>query len=305
MGLRITGSKTIENNIAKAQHEAAQSLERLSSGIKFTKDDPQPAERAVSDSMTSKMREIAAYKRNANDGMSVVQSADSSLNEISNVVVRLKELATQATSSTLSDKERKFLFVEYQALYEEIDRISKTTSFNGMNLLNGFGSENDKGGSLSITVGPNQPGKDPNVSSNVIRMNGLEGVVATTENLGLANVSNLVKSGSGVSVEDVMDTFGSNENTVSETFDVALEKLAGFRSGFGAVSSRLTHVMDMLDVSNENLASAQSRIRDVDYASEASNLTKAKMLMQAGTSLLAQGNLPAQLALTLINGLGK
>jgi flagellin len=300
MGLRITGSGQVENNIAKAQREAAKSLERLSSGVKFTKDEPLPGERALSDSMTSKMRELSSYKRNANDGMSVVQTADAALNEISNVVIRLKELATQASSSTLSDKERKFIFVEYQSLYDEVDRMSKTASFNGMDLLNGSGASNGQG--LTINVGPNRGEAD---SSNVIRMGGLEEIVATTANLGLAAATGLLSSSGGVSVEDVLDAFTSNDDTVSGSFDKALEKLAGFRSGFGAVSSRLTHVMDMLDISNENLSAAQSRIRDVDYAAEASNLTRAKMLMQAGTSLLAQGNLPAQLALTLINGVIK
>jgi flagellin len=298
MGLRITSNGTVESNIAKAQREVSKSLERLSSGVKFTKEEPLPAERALSDSLTSKMRELSSYKRNANDGMSVVQTADSALNEISNVVVRLKELATQASSSTLSDKERKFLFVEYHSLYNEIDRISKTTSFNGMDLLNGSGGKD--GAALSITVGPSKGQQD---SSNVIRMGGLENVVATSDNLGLANVQSLLRSADGVSLEDVFDAFTSNADTVSGSFDTALEKLAEYRSGFGAVSSRLTHVMDVLDISNENMAAAQSRIRDVDYATEASNLTRAKILVQAGTSLLAQGNLPAQLALTLINGI--
>ena len=298
MGLRITGTGTIEANINKAQREATKSLERLSSGVRFTKEEPLPAERALSDSLTMKMRELSSYKRNANDGMSVVQTADSALNEISNVVIRLKELATQASSSTLSDKERKFLFVEYQSLYDEIDRISKTTSFNGMDLLNGSGQK--EGAGLSITVGPNRGQED---SSNVIRMSGLENIIATSENLGLSDVRSLLGSDDGVSLEDVFDSFASDEDSVSGTFDKALEKLAEFRSGFGAVSSRLTHVMDVLDISNENMAAAQSRIRDVDYAAEASNLTRAKILVQAGTSLLAQGNLPAQMALTLINSL--
>jgi flagellin len=246
MGLRITGSGTVENNIAKAQREASKSLERLSSGVKFTKEDPLPAERALSDSLGMKMRESASYKRNANDGMSVVQTADSALNEISNIVVRLKELATQASSSTLSDRERQFLFIEYNALYDEVDRISKTTSFNGMDLLNGNSSNGGDEKGLAITVGPNRGEED---SSNVIRMSNLQRIAATSENLGLVNVRGMLRDDEGVSLDDVIDVFSSDSDTVSGSFDTALEKIASFRSEFGAISSRLTHVLDVLDIS--------------------------------------------------------
>ena len=306
MGLRITGSGIVESNIAKAQREASKSLERLSSGVKFTREEPLPAERALSDSLSMKMRELASYKRNANDGFSLVQTADSALNEVTNVVVRLKELATQASSSTLSDHERKFLFVEYNALHDEINRISTTTSFNGMNVLNGNSGADDAGGSnLAIRVGSSTQSPDSANDLNVIKLDSMQNIVATTENLGLRAVKNLLGNVEGVSLEDVADVFESDDDSVSASFESALEKIASFRSGLGAVSSRLTHVIDVLDIANENMSAAQSRIRDVDYATETSNLARAKILVQAGASLLAQGNLPAQLALTLINNMGK
>lgn len=302
MGLRIKGSGTVEMNLEKARRDASESLERLSSGIKFTRGNPMPAERAVSDSLSMRMRELASYKKNANDGISLVQTADSALSEVSNIVIRLKEISTAASSPTLSDQERKFLFTEYQSLFDEVDRISQTTTFNGMDLLNGNSSAGDeRRASIAIRVGA--PAAEGAEDTNLIRLNNLNEIKSDTETLGLRSVRDLLNSGDGISLDDVEEVFESTVDTVSSSFDGALERLTGYRSAFGAVSSRLSHVMDVLDISNENMAAAQSRIRDVDYATEVSNLTRANILVQAGASLLAQGNVPAQVALTLIKGL--
>lgn len=302
MGLRIKGSGTVEMNLEKARRDASESLERLSSGVKFTRGNPMPAERAVSDSLSMRMRELASYKKNANDGISLVQTADSALSEVSNIVIRLKEISTAASSPTLSDQERKFLFTEYQSLFDEVDRISQTTTFNGMDLLNGNSSAGDeRRASIAIRVGA--PAAEGAEDTNLIRLNNLNEIKSDTETLGLRSVRDLLNSGDGISLDDVEEVFESTVDTVSSSFDGALERLTGYRSAFGAVSSRLSHVMDVLDISNENMAAAQSRIRDVDYATEVSNLTRANILVQAGASLLAQGNVPAQVALTLIKGL--
>lgn len=299
MGLRIGSSGVIENNIEKARRDSQSSLEKLSSGVRFTRQDPMPAERSLSDSLSSKLRELSSYKRNANDGISLVQSADSALNEISNITVRLKELATQASSAALSDKERSFLFVEYQSLYEEINRIAKTTEFNGMALLSGQGT-----GELSFRVGReslDQQGSD----RSLVKISQLSEINASSETLGLVSVPDLANTAEGVSLDDVIDTFSSSDQSVGESFEQALEKLALFRSTFGSVGARLSRVMDVIDTSIENTSAANSRLKDVDYASEIANLTKANILLQAGTSLLSQGNLPAALALTLVKNLDK
>ncbi len=299
MGLRISSSGVIENNIEKARRDSQSSLEKLSSGVRFTRQDPMPAERSLSDSLSSKLRELSSYKRNANDGISLVQSADSALNEISNITVRLKELATQASSAALSDKERSFLFVEYQSLYEEINRIAKTTEFNGMALLSGQGT-----GELSFRVGReslDQQGSD----RSLVKISQLSEINASSETLGLVSVPDLANTAEGVSLDDVIDTFSSSDQSVGESFEQALEKLALFRSTFGSVGARLSRVMDVIDTSIENTSAANSRLKDVDYASEIANLTKANILLQAGTSLLSQGNLPAALALTLVKNLDK
>ena len=301
MGIRITPNSVIEHNLERAQKDAANSLERLSSGIKFTRSDPMPTERSLSDSLSKKMRELNSYKRNANDGLSLVQQADSALNEISNITVRLKELATQASSSALSDKERSFLFVEYQSLHDEVGRIAKTTEFNGMRLLNG-----NEGGSQSLSIRVGAPAlNDEDRDQSVVSLRNLDSIIATPDALGLKSVSNLLKNSKGISLDDISDTFESSVETVSNSFDTAIETLAQYRSGFGAVASRLSKVNDVIDVAYENAASANSRLRDVDYASEVANLTRANILVQAGSSLLSHGNLPATIALQLVKNIDK
>lgn len=299
MGLRITGSgKTIENNIAKAQREASDSLERLSSGVRFTRTDPLPADRAISDSLRSKLRDLTSYKRNANEGIGVVQLADATLNELSNMTIRLKELATQSTSNTISDKERQFLFVEYQSLHDEMTRIAETTSLNGSPILNGGGSDG-RGGSFGFRVG-SMPKGDDEADMNLLKLTGLDSVIALPAALGLPDVRDLLSNPDGISVDDVIDLFESDADTLSGAFDMALDSLGGFRASFGAFGSRLGKALGVIDVTEENVAAANSRVADVDYASEIANLTKANILVQAGTSLLAQGSFPAQAILTLV-----
>jgi flagellin len=301
MALRISGANPVERNLAKSQADVENSLEKLSSGVKFTKADPSPADRSISERMQIKMKENDSYKRNANEGISLVQTADSALGNVSNMVVRMQELATQAVAPTISDKERKFLFVEYESLYDEINRISKSTAFGGENLLSGSEEEGGKERSVSFRVGsfnPNAEGKD----RNQIKLDGLDKVNTTTEKLGIKSVKEFLKNPDGISLDDLESAFESSVDTVSETFQGALEQVSGFRAHFGAVGSRLTHSIDFIDVAQENLAASQSRIRDVDYASEVANLTRANMLVQASSSLMSQTNLGSRVALTLLRG---
>jgi flagellin len=300
MTMRIAGANPVERNLAKSQSDVQNSLEKLSSGVKFTKSDPAPADRSISERLGMRMRENESYKRNANEGVSLVQTADSALGNVSNMVVRMQELATQAAAPTISDKERKFLFVEYESLFNEVNRVSKSTAFGGQNLLSGD-EEGEDPRSVSFRVGgfnPDDNGKD----RNQIFLDGLEKVNTTTEKLGLKSVKEFLSNPDGISLDDIESAFESSIDTVSESFQGALEKVSGFRSHFGAVGSRLTHSIDFLDVAQENLSASQSRIKDVDYASEVANLTRANMLVQASSSLMSQTNLPSRVALTLLRG---
>jgi flagellin len=301
MGLRIQGSNSIEGNLRRATEDAAESLEKLSSGTIFTPKNPQPAQRALSDNMSVKIREFAAQKRSVNDAISLVETADSALNEVGNITNRLKELATQAASPTLSDKERRFIFVEYETLRDEIDRIAGTTQYNGMSLLSNPAGSNERPADLQFRLSFNS-GEEGTEDPGLVSLSGFNDIIATAENLGIQSLKSLI-SGDGISLDDLESVFGLEASSIGETFLDAFEKIASFRSGFGAIASRMAKALDVIDVANENLSAAQSRIRDVDYASEVTNLTQANILVQAGTSLLTQANLPAQLVLSLIRNL--
>jgi flagellin len=307
MGLRITGhTGIIEKNLQKAQKDAQESMERLASGVRFTRSDSQPAEKAISESLGRKLRDVQTHKRNVSEGMSLVDTADSALSEATNITVRLKELATQATNPGLSDHERRFLFVEYQGLFQEMERIAKTTDYNGQPLISGpDGGGNER--KIQFLVGdPNTALDRDGESLNRISLKNLDLINATPKALGLIDASELLEDADeGISIEAVEDLFESSQDTVSDSFGRALDKIGEYRSEFGAVGSRLNYALDVLAVKGENLQAAQSAIRDVDYATEVTNLTRANILVQASASLLSQANLPSRAALTLVQNLDK
>ncbi|WP_186648817.1 flagellin [Fluviispira vulneris] len=309
MGIRITGNGTLENNIAKAQKEVDNSLERLSSGVRFTRNDPLPVERSQSDALMSKMKEINKYRQNVNEGLSFTETADAALSQLTNSTIHLKELVAQSLNPSLSDKERQFIFIEYQAHIEEMDRTAATTSYGGRNVLDhtdsvdvsGVGTSSNAKSFWSRVGAPViADGKD----LNKIGIEKLDEINARPKDLGLISAEHLANSRDGVSLDEVMDTFGSSAESIGSSFDEAQMKLSEYRSSFGAATSRLTSAKNSLDVAYENVAAANSRIRDVDYATESTNLARAKILVQAGTSLLAQSN-NSQNVLTLIKGLDR
>ncbi|KAB8032147.1 flagellin [Fluviispira multicolorata] len=309
MGLRITGNGVLESNIAKSQKEVENSLEKLSSGIRFTRSEPMPVERAQSDALISKMKEINSYKQNVNEGLSFTQTADSALSQMTNTTIHLKELVAQSLNPSLSDKERQFIFVEYQAHYDEMDRVAATTSYAGRNILDHTNSVDVSGVGTSANAKSfwSKVGK-PVIADgkdlNQIGVEKLDEINARPKDIGLISAEHLANSKDGVSLDEVMDTFNIDSNHSASSFDDAQLKLSEHRASFGAVTSRLTSSMHSLDVAYENVAAANSRIRDVDYATESTNLARAKILVQAGTSLLAQSN-SSQNILTLIKSLDR
>ncbi|NBX16736.1 MAG: hypothetical protein EBR09_05160 [Proteobacteria bacterium] len=301
MGLRIVGHSPIDNNIRKASEDAQTSLEKLSSGVIFTRSNPAPADRALSDGMGHRLREFAAQKRTASDAVGLVQTAESALNEVSNITNRLRELAIQAGSPTLSDKERKFIFLEYETLRDEINRIAATTQHNGMNLIANPPEDAERKDAIQFRIGSVR-GADADSDPGLVVLEGFKDIVATAENLGIQSLRSLL-GGDGISLDDVEGVFGSGLAGIGETFADAIDKITGFRSAFGSIGARMAKAIESLDVASENLQASQSRIRDVDYATEIASLTKANILVQAGTSLLTQANLPAQLVLSLVRTL--
>ena len=276
MGLRINtnvASLGAQRSLGVNTRNTNDSLRKLSSGERITKAGDDAAGLAISENLKSQIRGVRQAGRNANDAVSMIQTAEGGLNEISNIVIRLRELAVQAASDTVGDTERKFTDLEFQQLKDEIDRISKSSEFNGIRLLDGTG------GSLEFQIGiRNDPGLDR------LRYD--------------ATANNSTLLGLGMQEESVLTKVGA-QNTLKK-LDDALVQVNGIRANLGATQNRLQSAINNLQVSDENLSSAKSRIRDVDVAAETADLTKNNILVQAGTSVLAQANQQPNIALKLL-----
>jgi flagellin len=280
MGLRIATNISALNSqrhMVNTRKLLDRSLERLSSGYRINKAGDDAAGLAISEKLRAKTRGLVQAQRNASDGISLIQVAEGGLEEVQNILVRLRELGVQAASDTIGNQERKYLNEEYQALKEEVDRIANVTEFNGTVLLDGTG------GSLDIQVntgGQNLLGVD-RISFDAFRAD------VNTDKLGLEELS--------------VDTKVNAQRSLS-LLDNAIEHVSSVRGELGAIDNRLSSTIRNLSVSIENLSAANSRIKDVDIAEETSELTKNNILMQAGTSVLQQANSVPKMALTLLQG---
>lgn len=276
MGLRINTNVSALNaqkNLYMTNINQSRSMSRLASGQRINQAADDAAGLAISENLKGQIRGLRQANRNANDGISLVQIAEGSLNEVSNMLVRLRELGVQAASDTIGDTERKFLDVEYQQLKSEVQRVTEATSYNGYDLLNGTG------GVIDIQVGVNNDPFKDRISFNSGAAN------ATLEALGITAESVGTKEGAQMSLQSV---------------DNAMVSVNAIRANFGAMQNRLQSTSNNLLVYDENMSAANSRIRDADVAAESSELTRNNILMQAGVSVLGQANQMNQLALKLL-----
>lgn len=276
MGLRINtnvSSLSAQRSLAKVKGEQNKSLEQLSSGNRINKAADDAAGLAISENMKAQIRGSNQAKRNAGDGISMIQTAEGGLNEVSNILVRLRELSVQAASDTIGNSERKFSDLEFQSLSKEIDRISASTEFNGKKLLNGEGEQ------FEFQVGIRNDADNDRISYDAQKTN------ATGDNLGVASLNVLSKEQSQENLENV---------------DGAINKINGQRANLGALQNRLQSTISNLEVKTENLSAANSRIRDTDVAIATADLAKSNILSQSGVSVLAQANQQGQSALRLI-----
>lgn len=276
MGLRIStnvAALNAQKNLVSTQRDQQRALARLSSGFRINQAADDAAGLAISEQLKGHIRGMRQASRNANDGISLVQVAEGGLNEVSNMLIRLRELGVQASSDTIGDTERKFIDVEYQQLKSEIQRISEVTTFNGRDLLNGTG------GIIDIQVGVNNDAFKDRISFNASAAN------SSLESLGLTAEGTATKEMAQMSMDAI---------------DKAIVSVNAIRANFGAMQNRLQSTTANLAISDENLSAANSRIRDTDVAAESSELMRNQVLMQAGVSVLSQANNTTQLALKLL-----
>ena len=282
MGLRIAtnvSSLTAQRHLRNTRRLLDKSLERLSSGYRVNRAGDDAAGLAISERLRAKTRGLIQAQRNSSDGVSLVQVAEGGLQEVHNILTRLRELGVQAASDTIGPRERRFLDEEYQSLKEEIDRIANSTEFNGTFLLDGTG------GSLDVQV---NTGGDNLLGVDRITFNAFKSDV-NVDKLGLEDAG----------VKDKVSAQGS-----LSTIDEAIDNISSIRADLGAIENRLMSTIRNLSISIENLSAANSRIKDVDIAAETATMTQKGILMQAGISVLSQANSVPKMALSLLQGGG-
>lgn len=275
MGLRIATnvpSLATQRNITQTGEEAAKSFARLSSGNRITKAGDDAAGLSISNKLEASVRGMKMAQRNANDGISFVQTAEGGINEVSNILIRLRELGVQSASDTIGDAERGFLNKEVQSLKGEVDRIAKSTNYNGTNLLAGEGKE------LTFQVG-HEAGEMNRIAFDPSKTN------VSAEALGVSSLDMSSKEGA-------LDSMTS--------LDEAIKRVNENRSELGALQNRLHSSSNSLGISIENLSDAKSRISDTDIAAETSTMMKNQILQNAGISVLAQANSAPNGALKLL-----
>jgi flagellin len=277
MGFRINtnvASIAAQRSLGTNNREMQNNLNKMSSGTRITQAADDAAGLAISEKLKAQIKSTAQADRNANDGISMIQTAEGGLDEISNMLTRLRELSVQTASDTVGDTERSFSNMEYQALKQEIERIAQVTEFNGTKLLSGEGTL------LDFQVGINNDVFQDRISYDVAAQN------AKLENLGLNDITVMNKEGA---------------QTALGKIDQAIETISGQRASLGAIQNRLISTSNNLQITSENLSAANSRIRDVDYADVAAKNARNNILTQAGTSVLAQANSQGQNALRLLS----
>ncbi len=262
-----------QSNLARSSLSLQRSISRLSSGLRVESAADDAAGLAISETFKANIRSLNQAKRNANDGVSLIQTADGALKEVGALLVRMRELSVQSRNGTVNSTQRGFLNDEFDNLRSEIDRIVNTTEFNGVSLLDG-----DQASGLSFQVGIGTSTDDRLTIS-----------IATSSTSALGIAASTISSTSGADL-----TIGA--------IDTAIQRISTRRAGLGAMQNRLTVTMSNIDTYSTNLSSANSRIVDVDVAEESANLTKYQILMQAGTAMLAQANQSPQAALQLLQG---
>ncbi|HAT7684832.1 TPA: flagellin FliC [Enterobacter cloacae subsp. cloacae] len=268
-------SLTTQNNLNKSQSSLGTAIERLSSGLRINSAKDDAAGQAIANRMTSQVKGMTQAARNANDGISLVQTAEGNLNEINTNLQRIRELSVQAATDTNGSSDLTSINTEIKQRLAEIDRIAGAANFNGKKLLDGSVST-----ALKIQVGAGTSSNDTiSIDSNAL-INATSGTLS-------ASLSTAISD-------------NASAQAVISAADAAIAKIDTARSNMGAIQNRFESTINNLNNSINNLSAAQSRIQDADYATEVSNMSRAQILQQAGTSVLSQANQVPQAMLSLL-----
>ncbi len=274
--LTNVASLNAQRNLNTTQTALSASIGRLSSGMRINNAADDAAGLGISENLKADLRSLSQASRNANDGVSMSQVAEGSMNEMQGIVTRMRELSVQSANQTLGTTERGYIQTEFGQLRNEINRISAVTEFNGQKLVDGSASAG-----LSFQVGMQNTSND-RISMSITKL--------TTSTLGSTSLH----------IASASLSTATNARAALGAFDKAIEQLSTARAKVGAVQNRMQVTISNLAVAHENLSAANSRIRDVDVASETSQLTKSQILSQAGLAVLSQANQLPNSALSLL-----
>ncbi len=276
MGLRVNtniASMNAQRSLSRTTERLQANYRRLSTGLRIATAADDAAGLAISERFRAQIRSTNQAIRNAQDGISMTQTGEGALNEVSAILIRMRELSIQAANGSVSGNDRDTLDQEFQDLINEIDRIARSTTFNGVRLLDGTGS------TITFQVGI--------------------GTTAGIDTIALST-SNTLSSTLALSGLDIGS--GGNSSQAINAVDDAINTVSRIRGAFGAVQNRLNTTIANLRIQTESLSAAESRIRDVDVAEETAELTRNSILQQAAISILAQANVQPQSALQLLQG---
>jgi len=298
MGMQINTNVSALNsyrNLSNTQNDLSKSLEKLSSGLRINRAADDAAGLAISEGLRSQVGGLKVAARNAQDGISVIQTAEGALTETTSILQRLRDLAVQAGNDSNNDKSREAITTEAKALTDELGRISETTNFNGIDLLKG-----STGSSLSFQVGANGDASSQIAVNLVDTKTALAGVVDLTYGVKAQAGPPAVPAVDAVATSALDFSTAETAATAITAIDAAISAISSTRSELGASQNRFESTINSLNVSAENLGAAESRIRDTDMALEMVNYTRANILSQAGTAMLAQANQSNQGVLQLL-----
>lgn len=288
MGMIINNNLMANNayrNLNNTQNEVASSMEKLSSGLRINRAADDAAGLTISEGLKSQVSGSAIAARNAQDGISVIQTAEGALGEVGSILQRVRDLAVQAGNDSNNAASRSAINAEAKSLSDEVARIGSSTNFNGINLLDG--SMSGGTGKMSLQIGAGSTANDKvSVDFNPSNLTAVSAALTG------------ITGAAGGATDGFKDA--ATVTTTIATLDTQLASVSSARAGLGASQNRLTHAINILNVSGENLQAAQSHIADTDMAAEMVKFTKSNIIAQAGTAMLAQANQSGQGVLKLL-----
>ena len=280
-------SLNAQRRLGESSDRLRTAYSRLSSGLRITRAADDAAGLAIAEQLRADSRVATVAIRNANDGISIIGITDGAMDQMTSVLTRMAELASQSANGVYSTEQRSALQLEFSALGSELQRIAETTEFNGLSLLSG-------GSTITLQVG------FTGLSTSQVTYSGVD---ATLRTLNLADASNPSALSFSINASTVLEAQDASRAALTAV-KAAINSLTRQRGTLGSAEARLNVAITNLQVARENFSAAESRIRDVDVASEAAELTRLNILQQAATSVLAQANQQPQLALSLLQGGG-